>query len=1299
MPANKQTKVPMFTRNCLPYRDKTTAAVGTVVLPANRAALFLALDSETLHDKKFDELAFSSLSDEDKAAFQLLLYVTYCCKGHVFQVTLENPDFGTMSPAVREDFSHGRLFCFVLDMDTEAAGLSFDAPAVRRATLPHDRDVCEMLGIPYDAAAGEDESLLEEVYKAFMRLQLVRVRATSLNNAMVGMRDSRAELSPYFDWVDITRDTLNSEKIDKKKVRELQGSMLTPVTTLRQAGVIPKPIADMNLKTLERSLCKHSDSSAKGTGERLLNDIFSKLTARRLKRQKVMRRYLNEVPSDKAFLDKLTEFALELDGRNSDGGAGASVNGLLVFEYDMANLVTVERPDSFVNFMIHKHVPVSRDRTLQALSDIGATKMTRELARVYLDQCYCKDRTKDRTGGACKGDCQAAYCCFYNTCARHPFVVSQGDHTGYFDDLYPHLGKLERLSKEMKVKHKDGRTQFETIAEMVFKVLTKNRFVDERGLYQGLRDVMRGTMKNSYLSIGQRFPELHEKLCRPPVAVDSAEEYATASEPTPVKLYDRAVVRYLFSDHLNVGRLYQASTTFNYIIANTAPRYTIERIMLFNTAGPGEGKSYANYVLTSQFKKVPNCIETLTSFTPQAFKYTIRRESCVVMIDDGHITHEKNARQSDQESNVIPNVFKNLLDQGMLASDVVMRDPANGSMDTVRINAVNNCGFVWNTNTMDFVSRAWADRSLVMESEFPRPIMCTRSTKQILDTVERCSMDEVVPVCLYRQNLIQSATMIAESEIAQFTERFDKARNACLAALRASHILCVGGTTSHRLSFCINQLVYAEALKLACHFVFDIWIPPWTTVPNRRSESGTHRTIKSFMTQLNKNRLAALNKLSFGQICLETNSVYKLCTAACLPDIVPRVVDTQGRFACETLARVLASVYSCKLKHKIEDHSLSIWDLDTLFAANARQQDKGAHEMLQLCASCNVPGRKPDRSVKLCTYTLATMPPSSQQRGRRGHHAAARKVKSVKVPLEAVYDMCAMYMAESHRLFWQRVETAMAIAYRSGSRDSDNAFAQCDPDRSDRANLSFRLDFEDNPLCSLILKSTAGFEPLNELSFTKCTFDDFSFQCAAPVYYGGVLVHALGDNAPLEAHNEQHMAECALGPIGAFHGPRLSVYSTEYTGVPVENMSSFCNTRTVYHQDTIRLTVDEQNRPCLHSLEKDWEWKDAATVFNKMNFGDTPVTVDMLRRDYSLTMMALKSEDWSETISHKSSKGFRDFVHKLVLNTEDGMKALARRGGLPRKRAFDATTDEQAPQSRNERPVPRKTTVSKRNKM
>lgn len=70
----------------------------------------------------------------------------------------------------------------------------------------------------------------------------------------------------------------------------------------------------------------------------------------------------------------------------------------------------------------------------------------------------------------------------------------------------------------------------------------------------------------------------------------------------------------------------------------------------------------------------------------------------------------------------------------------------------------NTCGFVWNTNTMiGFVSDAWADRCVIIESEYPDHMTRTRSTKQIQDTVANEKMNTIAAMCLYRQNLIQSA--------------------------------------------------------------------------------------------------------------------------------------------------------------------------------------------------------------------------------------------------------------------------------------------------------------------------------------------------------------------------------------------------------------------------------------------------------------------------------------------------------------------------------------------------------------
>ncbi|MEQ2176356.1 hypothetical protein GOODEAATRI_027111 [Goodea atripinnis] len=117
------------------------------------------------------------------------------------------------------------------------------------------------------------------------------------------------------------------------------------------------------------------------------------------------------------------------------------------------------------------------------------------------------------------------------------------------------------------------------------------------------------------------------------------------------------------------------------------------------------------------------------------------------------------------ESNVIPNTFKNLLDTSMLESDVVTRDASRGKVETVKFEAAQNCGFLWNTNNLGFVSDA--------------------------------------------KNLVQSVTMITDSVMMQFGARFDIVRDACMTALYASHIVC-RGAMSRRISLCINQLVFAE---------------------------------------------------------------------------------------------------------------------------------------------------------------------------------------------------------------------------------------------------------------------------------------------------------------------------------------------------------------------------------------------------------------------------------------------------------------------------------------------------------
>lgn len=1297
--ATESMKLVLSTGQCnLPDIDIDTAVFGNVTVPRNRKTLFLAVSNDVIHDGPSDELSFSALSAANSCTFQLLLYLTYCCKGTVFQVTLEYPDVAAMSTPIREDHAHGRLFCFVLDMDGGDSTPNADTTNAQAdssqpgSTIDNylqdllDTDVGVFQGyntFDHSDHAADDEEVQKQAFNAFMRLQLVRKKVSSLNNAMVVMKDEKNELSAVFDWIDIVADSWNSNKLDKKIVKDLQGSLYTPFCQSRKpAIVLPQSIAGLSLRTLAQSVRAMTDMCPYGEGLTLFRSIIASLGPTQWLKQSIMDTYNPDVPRDVAYLDTLNAFALDLaKGSQSH----VSTRGLIVFKYALDKLIEPDAPDLFCRSMLHKHVPVNKSEIDSVLKQIRSKRSTQQVARM-LDSGSCSCNHRESLGAdnaGCAGQCYFAYACYYNYTDKHPFIASKCDHSYRLAHLHPHLGKLERMSKEMKEEY-TGSKQFELIADMVFTMLTSRKFGERDSIYVGLTRFVDEALGNSSLSLGHHLPNIHQRLCR--------RLFDYHGDHDAVKVYDAAVVKHLFCDSMEVTRLFQASTTFNYIITNTAPRYTVERIMLLNITGPGEGKSYANNLLEYQFQRVAGCIERLTSFTMMAFKYKQNRTSCVVIIDDAHISHEKNAKSIDKESNVIPNTFKNLLDTSTLESDVVTKDPATGKIATVKYKAVHNCGFVWNTNTMSFMSDAWADRCLIMESEHPKEVSTTRSTTDIVNAVKTRNMDVIAALCLYRQNLIQSATMIADSDVMQFSVRFDKARDACVAAFYRTHIECAG-MVGRRVSSCINQLVFAEAMKLACHFVFDIWIPPWTEIPDNTGDTTT------FMRRLNANRMEALNKLSFGQLCLETNAVYKLCTAACLPDICPRALDSQGRFACKVLGYVLTQVHEQQLKTSIKNDTLSISGVEDIdFPTKHKDNNEPAHEMIMLCSTCKVPtrsaaGDRERKTRKLCTYRLShSQLPSHVKRGRAKPN---RKVSSVSLSLEMVYDMFAIYAPDSHSGFWIQVTSAMTEAYENtGDNDEDvgNAMGQYHGAAAAASQpqcpmLSFTLDFTADPLRSLVLEATAGVKPLDELTFNRCALGDETFQCSAPLYYGAVLLNALGESAPDLAYNERHVKESRCGPRGTFHGPRLTVYSGDYAGVPVKNMSSFCATRTTYHQDQLYLRKEVADRDYIFELEEDWEWKDACDVLNRV-YQDDIVTVGMLKEDYAVTMVSMSrpgatvpTVDGARALALRTHARDPIDTPRRVRQTQDTSQRPGRTGKHSQKRKHLSQSSEHAESS------------------
>ncbi|KAK2836052.1 hypothetical protein Q5P01_016536 [Channa striata] len=271
-----------------------------------------------------------------------------------------------MSPPVRQDFAHGRLFCFVLDTDKEAE-FSDDTGASDSTA----------------DAEGSTRDNNEDEYVS--RSQLLRlINAEDVNMGVFGtvpdedgagdgsadgmrrgeasaMRDSKGELSAAFEWFDICTDTLNSAKIDRKKVKDLQGSMYTPASqTGRQVMVLPESISDLSLKVIDNAIGRVTDTESRGKGKALFAWLVSKLTEGKWQKHKVMQR------------------------------SKIAVGELLVFKYSLEKLIDREIPDLFVGSMIHRHMPVTRPRIAKVLSEIKSKRRTRTLASLLSGaRCHC----------------------------------------------------------------------------------------------------------------------------------------------------------------------------------------------------------------------------------------------------------------------------------------------------------------------------------------------------------------------------------------------------------------------------------------------------------------------------------------------------------------------------------------------------------------------------------------------------------------------------------------------------------------------------------------------------------------------------------------------------------------------------------------------------------------------------------------------------------------------------------------------------------------------------------------------
>lgn len=1223
-----------------PPRMCCSAAYPKVYVPLQRHIMFLAVQKTLLYKNDLDTHCFAALGCKDRALFQLLLYITYCFKGKVLQITLENREVRNLSTPIREDFAEALLFCFILDLSesSDKPNNANDSNGLEEANLGDSQALNDSQGsVDFEPLQCNGEIIgnliVEELFQAFLRLGLVKHKVSSLNYAMINMRDTKGEMRAMFDCLDYMSDTLVSRNMEKSKVQQLMGSAYMPVSASgRSIHAVPSTIMDLSLEGLRESLSAIIDLHFEGDGKSLFTRLIEAMSSESLFSQsyfaKAQQPYTMFIENLKGLVNNLVVGLTTY----------VDVQQFIVFEYSMESLITRERPDAFLDIMIHKHVPLPTGTLTKVITDMGEQRRMAALQDLFHNRnCGCSHSETH--------DCLAAYACLYNTSKVHPFDMIREE--GVFEKLFPHLAKLKRLATEMKTKYSflGSLALFESMATMVYTCLAEGRFSAPEpveNMYSQLRSLTNDSRDNSALSLGKRCPNVHRKICKGLKGGTGNHSFNS------LKVYDRDLVSYLFVDKFKVHRVFQASTTFNYVITNTAPRYTIERCMLFNFTAPGEGKTFINKLLALIFQLVPTCIETLTSFTPQSFKYHKVRSSWTIMIEDTH-NAEKSALGADRDSLNMPNTFKHLLDESLLESNSVSLSQATGSHETSKVTSVQNCGIVWTSNSLDHTSPAWLDRCLVMTSEYTASSQRTRSFQDLITTVQSEKMDQIAAICLFRQNLVQCANMISHPNLMQFSEAFDKARTTCIQVMRSRFILNIGkrGADNQRMLGIVNQMVFSEAMKLACHFVFDLWVPPWTMVTEGRSRSGEEFSETRFLEELQKARMIALDKLSFGQVCLEVAAVFKLCSAACLPDLLPKVIDNQAHFACQILAYVLKQVHSqgCLVVSRTKAGHIQVAGISQLyFSKKELPAASAAHETLAECASCSFPPRASGGDMgsrTLCSYVKEK---KNQEDGYRSKlpYKSQFKISSLTVSLEVVYDLLALYAPESHRAFWDNVSKAMIEAYKQYNvREVGGGFTNGNATKDNEGvppppppKLLFTLDFMEDPIQSMILNGTQGVATLKEISFMKTGgIAEHRYECSAPIYYGGVIHKYCPEET--RAHNADHINESRVGALGTFHGPRLNVCSPQFSmGVPVLNLSSFCKTRTVYYQDMIKLTPNEEPLD-YHSdysvLEEDWEWKDAMASMNSIN-QDELFTVENLKADYASTMATVKQ---GHKLSHR----------------------------------------------------------------
>lgn len=987
--------------------------------------LFLAFDKNSLKgDAASKRMSIGNLKPFEKMLVRTLMYFTYCFDGHVYSVLLEPTLFENQSqklnPSLRSALSVGVLLVFLLDV--EALG--------ERSTEEQEEDILnsfvdEVFNERNDSDGSEGVNLVyvDGLVNAVKRLICHRLGMIGLTQLLLYGRDPQNYTKALFEHVDWNKGQVKAT-VKTKLLRQLGAPLLYTnfFSSVGNGGLFSSSDLSFDAHSfgryVEQYFCYDADELGNVYVDSLRMDETQHMTendtnaciwialrrfkAKCLRSHPAIRRFM--AISDTSMQTgpaRLIESLVKTDERGL--GCFPVHHDVLCFHHFLSDAFGFKNGFCMENTFLYEYPFLSDNQINRGFEVVYNTAPPHREAIAFSPQLVAS---------LIVGLQSAAY------------TEEHRKEDDMFRLTFPHLANIADVISVLCNKDPFSSREHRTYAlSIVNSLLFENgkRHADPvvREIYLSVETKMKQNGGNAALAFGLNWAAKKESRFPRFLSPFSDSAYC------PVKTTSAAVTHFLFSEDFKITRLVQATVTANYIIANTAPRWRRGRFIIINHTRPGEGKTFTNEVMKELFAgDFPSVVESLMSITPTCLKYD--REINILktrIIDDAGFSTEvlKNARD---ENCSLAGTFKTILDNSYMNSLVTEKNEKTNSLYKQQHLAIHNTGFVWNTNSMSIFTNAVKDRALVLRSTVgsdPKALTSTVSDLSLTTICAEKGMRDIAAKLLCRQNVFQTlAYLFAPQYFFPLPEHDAVFRSARNRLLKRYPVIYEGGsgernTSIGRESAVVRDLAFSNAAALACHAVYDLWIPPWTPIRKpRRNE-----TTKAYVEDLNERRVRAVSMLSPTELLLECLMSYHLFYPGCMVEAMPTVLSQNVMFAMEFVKQVMA--YALCSEERLLDfgHEDSVVIVDVSASnmsspfddpltfrntleklSNIRLPSKGAKKRIPL-----VQGVKPRGGGRTSGLEEPVVPSEQAAHEGRGH--------VVKMSLDVFYSLtCSFFKQE-----------------------------------------------------------------------------------------------------------------------------------------------------------------------------------------------------------------------------------------------------------------------------------------------